>query len=84
MAEYGKTYEDLIGDWGTFGDLDGFGTKARESPMLGGDEFVDFDGGAEAGAGAGAGFGVGSGTADDIVCVRFVTDSDGHPHSSIN
>jgi hypothetical protein len=60
MAEYRKTYGDLIGDWVTFGDLDGFGTEARESPMLGGDEFVDFDRGAAAGASTGAGVGVGT------------------------
>jgi hypothetical protein len=66
MTRYGKTYEDLISDWGTFDDLDGFGTKARESPMLVGDEFVDFDRGTAAGTSARAGVGVGSGPAGGL------------------
>jgi len=74
MAKYRKTYEDLIDDWGTFGDHDGFGTKAWELPVLGGDEFINFDRGAVAGTSAGTGLGV---------CTRAVGGSDWHCMSDI-
>ena len=53
MTKYGETYKDQLGDWGTFEDLDGFGTKALHSPMLTGEgsmeEYVDLNGGVSAG-----------------------------------
>ena len=50
MEKYGQKYMDLIGDWGTFEDPNGFGTKAHHLPVLGGDgsleDYIDLDGGA--------------------------------------
>ena len=48
MEKYGQKYADLISDWGTFEDPDGFGTKARQLPVLSEDGSVEdyIDGGA--------------------------------------
>jgi len=52
MENHGQKYADLIGDWGTFEDPDGFGTKARQLPVLSGDNSVEdyIDGGAGVGS----------------------------------